>query len=385
MQNDEYRNSGYMDDDEYRRMRQAEKEEYYVDDDELDDDEWYPNTSEEVLVDPDEEDYFADDDDPPEAPEPDRSSGIHDLSTDFLVVLPHKIIRIPQDSNLGWLTMFYALPRELVGKRPAYLELPRHITKVVESEKYMNLINQDVFLEMVWDSYAWGIWQALKVPKGRGGYKEIPGDWKNYSGDFPLWRMCYDILRYFRMTYETEMEWSFQRLFTMPENMDLPWMSWRHFCNLIFNLTDRIVEKEKMQPIIDAVWENRQPEDYTGHNLKRGEFLRKWNHSRNHEHMSIEQLIEDKIDVPDMQLAFDRKLQAEQLIEQFSATLTEKDNKILDLRMLGRTMQEIADIVGYETPSAVKKRIDRIAEQYEAYINPLPDGAERISPQKRRQ
>ena len=130
MQNDEYRNSRYMDNDEYRRMRQAEKEEYCVDD------------------------KF--DDDPPEVPAPDSSGGIHDLSTDFIVVLPHKIICIPQDSNLGWMTMFYVLPKELVGKRPTYLDFPRHITKVVESEKYMNLINQDIFLEMVWDSYAWG-------------------------------------------------------------------------------------------------------------------------------------------------------------------------------------------------------------------------------------
>ena len=38
----------------------------------------------------------------------------------------------------------------------------------------------------------------------------------------------------------------------------------------------------------------------------------------------------------------------------------------------------------YETPSAVSKRIDRIAEQYEAFINPLPEGAERAKPEKKR-
>ena len=65
------------------------------------------------------------------------------------------------------------------------------------------------------------------------------------------------------------------------------------------------------------------------------------------------------------------------------ATLSQKDKTILDLRMKGRTLQEIADIVDYETPSAVKKRIDRIADQYEAFINPLPEGAERSKPEKR--
>lgn len=29
---------------------------------------------------------------------------------DFIVLLPHEMIRIPRDSNFAWLTMFYALP-----------------------------------------------------------------------------------------------------------------------------------------------------------------------------------------------------------------------------------------------------------------------------------
>ena len=32
----------------------------------------------------------------------------------FIVVLPQTIIEIPQSSNLSWLTLFYALPKELV-------------------------------------------------------------------------------------------------------------------------------------------------------------------------------------------------------------------------------------------------------------------------------
>ena len=97
----------------------------------------------------------------------------------------------------------------------------------------------------------------------------------------------------------------------------------------------------------------------------------------------MEKLLDDEIDVPDTQMAFDRKVLSEQLVEQFEATLSKKDKTILDLRMKGRTLQEIADIVDYETPSAVSKRIDRIAEQYEAFINPLPEGAERVKPKKK--
>ena len=42
----------------------------------------------------------------------------------FFFVLADGVMEIPQDSNLSWITLFYALPKELVEKRPAYLELP---------------------------------------------------------------------------------------------------------------------------------------------------------------------------------------------------------------------------------------------------------------------
>lgn len=72
----------------------------------------------------------------------------------FLVVLPQTIIEIPQSSNLSWLTLFYALPRELVEKRAKYLELPRNIHQVLQSDEYREMIKDDSFLELVWDCYA---------------------------------------------------------------------------------------------------------------------------------------------------------------------------------------------------------------------------------------
>ena len=73
----------------------------------------------------------------------------------FLVVLPGQIMEIPLDSNLSWLRMFYALPRELVEKRPEFLYMPRNIRRVLDSEQYRTLLKSDSFLELVWDCYAW--------------------------------------------------------------------------------------------------------------------------------------------------------------------------------------------------------------------------------------
>ena len=86
----------------------------------------------------------------------------------FIVVLPQTIIEIPQSSNLSWLTLFYALPKELVEKRAEYLELPRNIHQVLQSEKYTAMIQTDSFLELVWDCYAWSAWQFFQIPHQDG-------------------------------------------------------------------------------------------------------------------------------------------------------------------------------------------------------------------------
>lgn len=121
----------------------------------------------------------------------------------FIVILPEQIIEIPLKNNLSWLRLFYALPRELVEKRPEYLELPRNIRRVLDSEDSRALIQSDSFLELVWDCYAWAAWQFFQVPKKGGKYQDIPGDWQNYSGNFPLWRMSNLAVVHFREKFET--------------------------------------------------------------------------------------------------------------------------------------------------------------------------------------
>ena len=73
--------------------------------------------------------------------------------------------------HFSWLTLFYALPRELVEKRPAYLELPRKPYSILCTHDYDKLLMDDAFLELVWDCYAWTAWQFFKVPDQQGGHQ----------------------------------------------------------------------------------------------------------------------------------------------------------------------------------------------------------------------
>ena len=298
-------------------------------------------------------------------------------SPGILVIRKDGYIKIPRDSYLSYLPLFYALPKELAGKRPAYLDLPRNINRLLREERYRDLVNCDSFLELVWDCYAWTIWQFLQVPAKDGGYQDIPGDWSHYSGDFPLWRLCYGIIQHFRYAFEYEMDWSFQRLFTAPEDVDFPWLTYKQFGNLVGNLTDKIVAEQNYQPMIDAIWENRQPEDYNGgQNTKKRDFMRSWNHDRKYEHYSVEGIAETGMvvdgdifyDIPDPKAEFEAKVLSDTQAAQFQQSLSERDMKILSLRMEGKTMQEIADAVGFKTAGAVKKRIDKIAGAYDAFV-----------------
>ena len=59
-------------------------------------------------------------------------------------------------------------------KSPAYLELPRDIIYVLDNEKYLDMIEDDALLELVWDCWAWSVWQFFKVPHKGGTYQLIP-------------------------------------------------------------------------------------------------------------------------------------------------------------------------------------------------------------------
>ena len=296
----------------------------------------------------------------------------------FIVLLPNQIITIPQDSNLAWLTLFYALPKELVSKRNQYLEIPRSPYDVLRTDKYDNLINDDAFLELVWDCYAWSVWQFIQVPRSNG-YGDIPGKWTSYSGDFPLWRLCYAIQNHFRNKFETEMEWSFQKLFTMPQGMEIPWLTYQQFSNLIGNFTDMIVEEQNWQPMIDEVWKNRQMDDYSERkSTNKRDFVNKWYCSWNDNKKPIfldeaiksdEEISEELlIHLPAPREDFETKILAKEKVDTFTSALDKKDKQILQMRMDGYTLEQIAAFFGYKTPSAIYKRIQKLATAYEQFV-----------------
>lgn len=296
--------------------------------------------------------------------------------TDNPETMPEKTIKIRKDSGRSWLTLFYSLPRELIEKRPVYLELPRCPYEVLRTDKYDGMIESDTFLELVWDCMAWSAWQYMEVPYQRGGYHEIPGNPGNYSGDFPLWRLSYSMLPLLREKYETS-GFSFRQLYNMPPGMEVQWLTYQQFGNLMGTLVPEIIREQNWQPVIDEIWNCRAVEDFDLKNSRvKMDFMRSWEHSRTStKTVSLEELSEcdedgeSCFDIPDTRAEFETSILSDLQIAEFTSTFSERDRNILRMKMEGYTAKEIAEAVGYKTHSAVVKRISQIADRYEDFAS----------------
>ena len=105
----------------------------------------------------------------------------------------------------------------------------------------------------------------------------------------------------------------------------------------------------------------------------RKDFLRKWYHTRSKrvQTVSLEECMEDEgsniHSLPDPKGDFIEQVESEDFCRRFKATLSPKDMAILDLRVEGYTLEEIADRLGYKTHSAVVKRMETIKKRFLRY------------------
>ena len=285
------------------------------------------------------------------------------------------IYKIPRDSNLRWMMMFYALPREFVEKQPMFLDMPRRIREIIGSEEWMARVNSDTFLELIWDSYAWIGWQFFQVPAPHGGLMPVPGTVNHYSGDFPLWRYSYMLPSLILQRFETMQAFTLQTLFLMGKDYEAPWSVYETFYGFVGQLTLGIIAEQHWQEAFDVVWQNRAHEDYNGCSVKQQDFERSWTHSRKPKaNESVEQTQEQPGTDPKVmqyaacqQQSFEDSLADADLFERFTLTLPEVDQRIIQLRQENLTLAEIAKKVGFAGAGTVSKHLCEIKTKYDAY------------------
>lgn len=132
-----------------------------------------------------------------------------------------------------------------------------------------------------------------------------------------------------------------------------------------------------MNAAIQTAEEFRCFEDFDFRNSRqKTDFYRKWYHTRTkHPMVSLEEFKENYAESHngqeweeyDDKQDFEENVLSEILVEQFKATLSEKDMAILQMRMEGKTLEEIAKKLGYKNHSGVLKRIRKIGLAYEKF------------------
>jgi len=270
----------------------------------------------------------------------------------------------PYDSNIRYLPLVYFLPEDMIAKCSMLRALPRNLGTISRSDRHMNAIQSDVFLSEIMDAAA-----ALAFPHfGFGGWKE------HYTGYSPVWRLSYALPLWTELL-ETETGWGLQKLFQTPSSAEIPFFDSDYIKDIMGRIVKRAIAEQGWQPILDVVKEMPCDEDFEKWNTNvRTDFLRKWYHTRAKIKMvSLEACVEDEEhgihEIEDISSDFQDRVAGEDYCQRFKARLSEKDMKILELRVEGYTYEEIADKLGYKNHSGVIKRIQSIAKEFIKYEN----------------
>lgn len=269
--------------------------------------------------------------------------------------------------NAAFIPMYYFIPKRILVTCGAELNaLPRNPHQILRSKAACDLIESGLFRLLIVDAVAYMVWPYM----GFTEYMEI------YSGDDPAWRLahCPDIwvkeltIQGILPTAES---------FLRQANEELGYVPEAEIDAALRFIVPQAMERHRIKEVIQVAQEYRCFEDFDFRKSnQKTDFIRQWYHTRTrHPQISLEAYWEDyaenhggqEWDVPDPLEDVQEAVVSQATVEQFKATLNKKDMAILELRMQGYTMEEIAAKLGYKNHSGVLKRIRKIGQAYEAF------------------
>ena len=271
--------------------------------------------------------------------------------------------------NSEYIPAFYFIPKEAMTKLPKELkELPRNPWFIFRDWDAIKIVESDLFLELMMDGYACLTWP----------YLGIGGDMEAYSGYDPAYAIAHSC----GIWVET-----MTNLGIIPTTNELlkkatPWEQWGYVPVAETQWTMRRVVRAAMhrynlQALLDTVKQNRCAEDFDDrYSTQKIDFIRKWYHTRTkHPQISLDEFQQAYAkehndtwwDVPDTQQDMEQTVVDCADAELFIQALDPKDLEILQLRNKGHSLEEIAQMLGYKTHSAVLKRIQKLGEKYQEF------------------
>ena len=135
------------------------------------------------------------------------------------------------------------------------------------------------------------------------------------------------------------------------------------------NAMDTLMKTVDYDTIVQICSEYGAPEDFTDleTNYPRSDFEQKYNHTKAKTKVVFSSEATDfalDFERNFMQYSPDELAESSAFVDDFYKELNDVDLAILKLLINGKTQEEIADILGFKTHSAVHKRIKRIQQKY---------------------
>ena len=136
----------------------------------------------------------------------------------------------------------------------------------------------------------------------------------------------------------------------------------------------QVTDYKTMAEVVQAEPANEDFNHRRSQNFRAQDFDRKWNHTRaKMEVASLDELqdavSEDEgsaaLQIPDPQVDVEAEASTSVMQKNFWSSISEEDRRLLQMRMQGLTQKEIAQRLGYQTHSAVAKRLQKLKTLFE--------------------
>lgn len=285
------------------------------------------------------------------------------------ILLKRRNGKITPFRNADIIPAFYFIPKSTLDKCGAELNsIPRNPRKLLHDYNANAMVESDLFLLAIIDAYAFMVWPFM----GLGAKREI------YSGYEPSWIFAHAAPYWiYEMQDEGIIPKPQEFLKDGGVNETFGYVSEEEISDIFSWLVPQTMARHNMNEVIAVAAEFRCFEDFDDRNsTQKIDFYRKWYHSRTkHEQISLEEFQENYAashngqawDIPDDDQDVELHTTSQVFVDEFMATLSEKDKQILAYRLEGKTLEDIAEALGYQTHSAVIKRIRKIGLLFEKF------------------
>lgn len=275
--------------------------------------------------------------------------------------------------NARLIPAFLMIPEELLKRCGKTLcELPRTRAALLGDRSVIRQVESDLFLECIVDAYAYMAWPHM----GRKGRLE------DYSGYNPCWRVAHAAPLWIGKLNDLGLLYTFPQWLEATERFPttpfgfVPYETVDQFLSIA---VPSVMQRDGYAEWLTYTQKNPCFEDFDEHRYswQKADFIKKWYHTRTKHPTTLSRevlRIHEIMDGAEAGLLhsnehseFEDNIAAKIDIKQFLQTLTETDRKILAMRLKGKPLEEIAKALGFQTHSAVLKRIRKIGKAYERF------------------